>query len=84
MKLPTFIGSGEMLENSREAFASASLTTLKTLTVWITVKCGKFLRDMGVPDHLACLLRNMYAGQETNFRTGHGTKNWFKIGNGVH
>ena len=38
---------------------------------------------MGIPDHLACLLRNLYAGQEATFRTGHGTTDWFKIGKGV-
>ena len=44
--------------------------------------CGKFL-EMGIPDHLTCLLRNLYAGQETTVRTGHGTTDWFQIGNGV-
>ena len=39
---------------------------------------------MGIQDHLTCLLRNLYAGQETTVRTGHGTKNWFQIGKGVH
>ena len=39
---------------------------------------------MGIPDHLTCLLRNLYAGQEATVRTGHGTSNWFQIGNGVH
>ena len=39
---------------------------------------------MGIPDHLTCLLRNLYAGQETTVRTGHGTMDWFKIGKGVH
>ena len=39
---------------------------------------------MGIPDHLTCLLRNLYAGQETIVRTGHGTMNWFQIGKGVH
>ena len=53
---------------------SASLTTLKPCTVWITTSCGKFLKEMGIPDHLTCLLRNLYAGQEAMVRTGHGTK----------
>ena len=39
---------------------------------------------MGIPDHLVCLLRNLYAGQEATVRTGHGTTDWFQIGNGVH
>ena len=44
----------------------------------------KILKEMGIPDHLACLLRNVYAGQEATVRTGHGTTDWFQIGNGVH
>ena len=44
----------------------------------------KILKDMGIPDHLTCLLRNLYAGQEATVRTGHGTKDWFQIGKGVH
>ena len=43
----------------------------------------KILRDMGIPDHLTCLLRNLYAGQEATVRTGHGTTDWFQIGKGV-
>ena len=39
---------------------------------------------MGIPDHLTCLLRNLYAGQEATVRTGHGTTDWFQVGNGVH
>ena len=47
-------------------------------------KLWKILREMGIPDHLACLLRNLYAGQEATVRTGHGTIDWFQIGKGVH
>ena len=47
-------------------------------------KVWKILKRMGIPDHLTCLLRNLYAGQETTVSTGHGTMNWFKIGKGVH
>ena len=54
----------------------------KPLTVWITINCGKFL-EMGMPDHLICLLRNLCAGQEATVRTGHGT-DWFQIRKGVH
>ena len=43
----------------------------------------KILKEMGIPDHLTCLLRNLYAGQEATVRTGHGTKDWFQIGKGV-
>ena len=44
----------------------------------------KILKEMGIPDHLTCLLRNLYAGQEATVRTGHGTTEWFQIGKGVH
>src|SRR5574340_42992 len=47
-------------------------------------KLWKILQEMGIPDHLICLLRNLYAGQEATVRTGHGTKDWFQIGKGVH
>ena len=47
-------------------------------------KLWKILKEMGIPDHLTCLLRNLYAGQEATVRTGHGTTDWFQIGEGVH
>ena len=47
-------------------------------------KLWKILQEMGIPDHLTCLLRNLYAGQEETVRTGHGTTDWFQIGKGVH
>ena len=55
----------------------------KPLAVWITTNCGKFLKEMGIPDHLTCLLRNLYEGQEATVRTGQGTTDWFQIGKGV-
>ena len=54
----------------------------KPVTVWITIN-WKILKEMGIPDHLTCLLRNLYAGQEAIVRTGHGTTDWFQIGKGV-
>ena len=84
IKLPTFAESEKKQGNSRKASTSVSLTTLKPLTVWITTNCGKFLKKIRIPDHLTCLLRNLYAGQETAVRTGHGTTHWFKIEKGVH
>ena len=54
----------------------------KSLTVWITTN-WKIPKEMGIPDHLTCLLRNLYAGQEATVRTGGGTTNWFQIGKGV-
>ena len=47
-------------------------------------KLWKILKEMGIPDHLTYLLRNLYEGQETTVRTGHGTTDWFQIGKGVH
>ena len=47
-------------------------------------KLWKILKEMDIPDHLICLLRNLYAGQEATVRTGHGTTDWFQIGKGVH
>ena len=53
--------------------------------MWITINCGRFLKkEMGIPDHLACVLRNLYACQEATLRTGHGTTDWFQIKKGVH
>ena len=54
----------------------------KLLTVWITTNC-RILKEMGIPDHLTCLLRNLHAGQEVTVRTRHGTTDWFQIGKGV-
>ena len=50
--------------------------------MWIKIN-WKILQEMGMPDHLTCLLRNLYAGQEAIVRTGHGTTDWFQIGKGV-
>ena len=47
-------------------------------------KLGKILQEMGIPDHLTCLLRNLYANQEATVRTGHGTTDWFQIQKGIH
>ena len=80
IKLPTSTESLRKQKSSRKASTSALLTTPKPLTVWITINCGK---DIGIPDHLTCLLRNLYAGQEATVTTGHGTMEWFQIGKGV-
>ena len=47
-------------------------------------KLWKILKEMGIPDHLTCLLRNLYAGQEATVRAGHGTIDWFQVGKGVN
>ena len=79
MKLPTSTGSQKKQVNSRKTSTSASLTTLKPLTVWITTNLWKILKEMGIPGHLTCLLRNLYADQEATVRTRHETTNWFQI-----
>ena len=82
IKLPTSTGSLKKQESSRKISLSVLLTMPKPLTVWITTN-WKILKEMGIPDHLTCLLRNLYAGQEATVRTGHGTTDWFQIRKGV-
>ena len=82
IKLSTFDGSSKKQETSRKPSISTLLTMPKPSIVWITIN-WKILKEMGIPDPLACLLRNLYAGQEATVRTGHGTTNWFQIGKGV-
>ena len=69
-------------EFQKKTTNSALLTTPKPLTVWITTN-WKILKEMEISDHLTCLLRNLYAGQEATVRTGHETTDWFQIGKGV-
>ena len=83
IKLPTSAGSSKKQGNSRKTSITALLNVPKPLTGWITTNSGKFW-EMGIPDHLTCLLRNLYAGQEATVRTGHGTTDWFQIGKGMH
>ena len=71
-KLPTSAGSLKKQENSRKRSISALLTMPKPLTVWITIN-WKILKEMGIPDHLTCILRNLYAGQQATVKTRHGT-----------
>ena len=82
IKLPTSTGSSKKQESSRKTSISALLTMTKPLTVGITIN-GKILKEIGIPHHLTCLLRNLYAGQEATVRTGHGTTDWFQIGKRV-
>ena len=65
IKLPTFTGSQRKQGNSSKISTSASLTMLKPLTVWIATH-WKILKEMGIPDHLTCLIRNLYVGQEAS------------------
>ena len=82
IKLPTSSGSSEKQESSRKTSISDLLTMPKSDCVDHN-KLWEILREMGVPDYLTCLLRNLYAGQESTVRTGHGATHWFQIGKGV-
>ena len=82
IKLPTSAGSWQKQESSRRNIYFCFIDYAKPLPVDHN-KPWKILREMGIPDHLTCLLRNLYAGQETTVRTGHGTTDWFQIGKGV-
>ena len=76
IKLPTSAGSSRKQESSRETSISALLIIPKPLTVWITTNWN-ILKEIRISDHLRYLLRNLYAGQESTVRTGHGTTDWF-------
>ena len=76
IKLPTFAGSLKKQESSRKTSISAFLNVDHN-------KLWKILKQMGIPDHLTCLLRNLYSGQKETVRTKHGTTEWFQIGKGV-
>ena len=82
IKLPTSAGSSKKQESSRKTSISASVTTLKPLTVWITTN-WKILKEMEIPNHLTCSLRNLYEGQEAPVRTRHGKTDWFQTEKGV-
>ena len=74
------------ITEKQESFRKTSISTLLTMPKPLTMdhhKLWKVLKEMGIPDHLTCLLRNLYAGQEATVRTGHGTTDWFQIGKGV-
>ena len=79
IKLPTSAGSSKKQGNFRKISAFASLPTLKPLILWIIINYGKFL-EVEIPDHLPCLLRNLYAGQEATVRTEHGPVTGSKLG----
>ena len=82
IKLPTSVESLKKQESSRKTSTSALLTMPKAF-VWITTN-WKILKEMGISDHLTCLLRNLHADQEAAVRTGHRKKGWFQIRKGVH
>ena len=83
IKLPTSAGSWKKQESSKKNIYFCFIDYAKAFDCVDHNKLWKILQEMGIPDHLTCLLRNLYAGQEATVRTGHGTTDWFRIGRGV-
>ena len=83
IKLPTFAGSSKKQESSRKNFHFCFIDYVKAFACVDHNKLWKILQEMGIPDNLTCLLRNLYAGQEAVVRTGNGTTDWFQIRKGV-
>ena len=83
IKLPTSVGSLKKQESSRKNIYFCVIDYAKAFDHVDHNKLWKILQEMGIPDHLTCLLRNLYAGQEATVRTGHGTIDWFQIGKGI-
>ena len=81
IKLPTSAGSSKNQEFQKNF---CFIDSAKTFDCVDHNKLWKILKEMGIPDHLTCLLRNLYASQEATVRTGHGTTDWFQIGKGVY
>ena len=84
IKLPTSAGSWKKQESSRKASIFCFIDYAKAFDCVDHNKLWKILKDMGMPDHLTCLLRNLYAGQEATVRTRHGTTDWFQVKKVVH
>ena len=82
VKVPTSAGSWKKLEFQKNSYF-CFIDYAKAFDCVDHNKLWKILKQMGIPDHLTCLLRNLYAGQEATVRTGHGTTDWFQIGKGV-
>ena len=78
INLPTFTGSWRKQVNSRKTYFSF-IDYTNAFDHADHNKQWKMLKEMGIPDHLTCLLRNLYVGKEAIVRTGHGTMDWFKI-----
>ena len=83
IKLPTFSGSLKKAREFQKNIYFCFIDYAKAFDCVDHNKLWKILKVMGIPDHLTCLLRNLYADQEATVRTGHGTTNWFQIGKGV-
>ena len=84
IKLPTSAGSLKKQESSIKTSTSVFIDCAKAFDCVDHNTQWKILKEMGIPDYLTCLLRNLYAGQEATIRTGLGTTDWFQIGKGVH
>ena len=84
IKLPASTGSWKNQESSRKNIYFCFIDYAKAFDCVDQNELWKILKEMGIPEHLTCLLRNLYAGQEAIVRTGHGTTDWFQIGKGVH
>ena len=82
IKLPTSAGSSKKQESQKNIYF-CFIDYMKAFDCVDHNKLWKILKEMGIPDHLICILRNLYAGQEATVRTGHGTTDWFQIGKGV-
>ena len=83
IKLPTSLGLSKKQENSRKNIYFCFIDYAKAFDFVDHHKLWKILQEMGLPDHLTCLLRNLYAGQGATVRTRHGRTDWFQIGKGV-
>ena len=81
-QIANICGIIEKPKQFQKTSTSASLTRLKPLIVWITTN-WKILQELGIPDRLTCLLKNLYADQEATVRTAHGTSDWFQVRKGV-
>ena len=82
IKMPTSIGSSKKQQSSRKNIYFCFIDYAKAFDCMGHHKLWKILQEMGIPDHLTCLLRNLYAGQEVTVRTGHWTTDWFQIEKG--
>ena len=83
IKFPTSVGSSKKHESSRKNIYFCFIDYAKAFDCVDHSKLWKILKETGIPDHLTCLLRNLYAGQEGTVRTGHGTTHWFQMRKGV-
>ena len=78
------LGALSVTVHAWDLLREVTIIFITSTTVWPqNNKLWKILKEMGIPDHLTCLFRNLYAGQEATVRTGHGTRDWFQIGKGV-